>query len=125
MKSLNPIKTLSWSLNLDDLACYAWVSGDINPIHYDAEAAIALGLPGPIVHGLFAQSKIAAEIQKLSLERGLGSLKSTETKFMGMMTCPGTYQIRIFEPSQGTQIVGHILNKNEDLCVEVIATMAT
>ncbi len=34
------------------IARYAAVSGDDNPVHLDAAAARALGLPGPIAHGM-------------------------------------------------------------------------
>lgn len=35
-----------------DLVRYAGASGDLNPIHYNDEAAASLGLPGVIVHGM-------------------------------------------------------------------------
>lgn len=35
-----------------DLVSYAAASGDLNPIHWDHEAAVAAGLPGIVCHGL-------------------------------------------------------------------------
>jgi acyl dehydratase len=36
----------------DDIIRYAEASGDDNPIHVDAEAARAIGLPGAVVQGM-------------------------------------------------------------------------
>jgi acyl dehydratase len=38
---------------------YAEASGDMNPIHTDAEAAREAGLPGPILHGLYTMAQVA------------------------------------------------------------------
>jgi acyl dehydratase len=38
---------------------YARASGDHNPIHVDAGAARAAGLPGPILHGLWSMAQLA------------------------------------------------------------------
>jgi acyl dehydratase len=40
-----------WSFSLQDVAEFARLSGDDNPIHLDPSAARAAGFDGPIVHG--------------------------------------------------------------------------
>jgi acyl dehydratase len=44
-----------------DLVRYAGASGDFNPIHWNDEAARAVGLPGVIAHGMYSMG-IAARI---------------------------------------------------------------
>ena len=61
-------------------ARYADASGDHNPIHVDATAARAVGLPGPILHGMWtlAQAANAVTADPFALEaiavefRGIG-----------------------------------------------------
>lgn len=45
------------------VAAYAQASGDRNPIHLDAAAARAAGLPGPIVHGMLVMGRIEGAIR--------------------------------------------------------------
>lgn len=40
----------------DDIAEFARLSGDDNPVHLDREAAVRMGFPGTIVHGMLAAS---------------------------------------------------------------------
>jgi acyl dehydratase len=44
-----------------DLVRYAGASGDFNPIHWNDEAARAVGLPGVIAHGMYSMG-IAARM---------------------------------------------------------------
>ena len=41
-----------FSLSRDSLVRYAGASGDFNPIHYRDDAAIGVGLPGVLAHGM-------------------------------------------------------------------------
>ena len=38
------------------------LTGDVNPIHYDKDAAVQAGYPAPIVHGMLAASMIGKVI---------------------------------------------------------------
>jgi acyl dehydratase len=39
-----------------DLVRYAGAAGDFNPIHWSDRAAVAVGLPGVIAHGMFTMA---------------------------------------------------------------------
>jgi acyl dehydratase len=66
---------------------YAGASGDFNPIHIDEEFALAVGLPGRILHGLWTMAQVAraateaaggdpSALQSLSAQfRGMGALE--------------------------------------------------
>jgi acyl dehydratase len=66
---------------------YAGASGDFNPIHIDEEFALAVGLPGRILHGLWSMAQVAraateaaggdpAALQSLSVQfRGMGRIE--------------------------------------------------
>ena len=43
---------LARSASRADLVAYAAASGDLNPIHWDHDSALAAGLPGVVCHGL-------------------------------------------------------------------------
>jgi acyl dehydratase len=43
----------------DDIAEFARLSGDTNPVHLDIEAAREMGFPGTIVHGMLAAGLIS------------------------------------------------------------------
>jgi acyl dehydratase len=47
---------------LETARAYAEASGDRNPIHTDPDAAVAAGLPGSIMHGLWTMAKLAQTI---------------------------------------------------------------
>ena len=75
---------------------YAGASGDFNPIHIDGEFARSVGLPGPILHGLWSMAQVARAhteafggpqaLQALSVEfRGLG-LPEQEIEVTGSVT---------------------------------------
>lgn len=50
----------------EDARAYAQASGDLNPIHTDRDAAVAAGLPGPIMHGLWTMAKLAQALTATS-----------------------------------------------------------
>jgi acyl dehydratase len=63
-------------------ARYAGASGDFNPIHIDEEFALAVGLPGRILHGLWTMAQVArAETEAAG---GPEHLKRLSVQFRGM-----------------------------------------
>jgi 3-hydroxybutyryl-CoA dehydratase len=45
-----------------DLLRYAQASGDMNPLHLDAEAARRAGFPDVIAHGMYSAGLVAADL---------------------------------------------------------------
>lgn len=62
---------------------YAGASGDFNPIHIDAEFAKAVGLPGPILHGLYMMGLVAKANAALA-DGDPRALKRLSVQFRGM-----------------------------------------
>jgi acyl dehydratase len=61
---------------------YAGASGDFNPIHIDEEFARSVGLPGPILHGLWSMAQVArAHTEAFG---GPQSLAALSVQFRGM-----------------------------------------
>lgn len=58
-KAGETIKVGPIALSRDDIVRYAGASGDFNPIHYDQERALSLGLPGVIAHGMLSMGVLA------------------------------------------------------------------
>ena len=58
---------------------YAEASGDHNPIHLDKSAAQAVGLDGPIVHGMLAMGQFEAALRSWRPDLRIRSL---QTRFM-------------------------------------------
>ena len=52
--------TTSMTITGEQIATFAKITGDYNPIHVDEEAAKAAGFPGRIAHGALSASLISA-----------------------------------------------------------------
>jgi acyl dehydratase len=61
---------------------YAGASGDFNPIHVDEDFAKAVGLPGPILHGLYSMAQVARA--QTDAGGGPASLRRLKVQFRGM-----------------------------------------
>src|SRR6201990_3066210 len=61
---------------------YAGASGDFNPIHIDEEFAKQVGLPGPILHGLWTMAQVARAHTEAA--GGPEKLRSLSVQFRGM-----------------------------------------
>ena len=70
--------TSEFSLTVDDIAAYAHVAGDDNPIHLDVDAAQALGLPSVIAPGLHVLANVVAGAPR---QERAGQLRSVSARF--------------------------------------------
>jgi acyl dehydratase len=71
--TLAPIATV-------DLALYAAASGDLNPLHLDADVAHAAGFERPIAHGM---RTMACAARLFTQHFGATSLRALNTRFVG------------------------------------------
>ena len=71
--SLGPITAV-------DLALYAAASGDLNPLHLDAEVARAAGFERPIAHGM---RTMACAGRLFTSRFGATALRALDTRFVG------------------------------------------
>jgi acyl dehydratase len=65
MSALEPgaeLEPQEYVVRRSDLAAYADVSGDHNPIHQDDAIAVAVGLPGVIAHGMYTMALAARAV---------------------------------------------------------------
>lgn len=70
------------------LNAYAQASGDHNPIHLDAAAAVSMGLPGIIAHGMISAAFLAERATEALEESGVLNeyvLKKFECRFKSMV----------------------------------------
>jgi len=84
---------------------YAEASGDMNPIHTDPECATSVGLPGIILHGLYAMAQVALA----STDAAGGdprALKRLSVQFRGMGL-----------PEQEITVSGTVASKDGDTVV--------
>jgi acyl dehydratase len=63
-----------------DLALYAAASGDLNPLHLDADVACAAGFDRPIAHGM---RTMACAGRLFTARFGPTSLRALNTRFTG------------------------------------------
>jgi acyl dehydratase len=54
------IGELDWIVSPSDLDAFAALSGDVNPLHVDAEFARAKGFPNRVAHGFLLGAKVSA-----------------------------------------------------------------
>ena len=63
-----------------DLALYAAASGDLNPLHLDADVARAAGFERPIAHGMLTMACVA---RMFTQHFGATGLRALNTRFVG------------------------------------------
>jgi acyl dehydratase len=61
---------LSRIVTREDVAAYAEVSGDRNPLHLDEDHARRVGFPGIIAHGMFTMGHLASCVTSWAGEPG-------------------------------------------------------
>jgi len=90
---------------------YAGASGDFNPIHIDAEFARSVGLPGPILHGLYVMGLVS----KAVIDGSGGdprALRSLSVQFRGMSV-----------PEQEIAVTGEAVGAEEDrVVIDLVAS---
>lgn len=79
-----PARTLL--LTRDDVRRYADASGDHNPIHLEDEAAIALGLPGVVAHGMLTSALAIGVVADWA--GGADRVLATSIRFAGPVVMP-------------------------------------
>jgi len=68
------------SLDADAVAGYARASGDDNPVHLDAAAAEAIGLPGPVAHGMLVMGRLSRLVLQWRADAVLEALECRFTR---------------------------------------------
>jgi acyl dehydratase len=58
------LPSATYRVTRDDLRRYAEASGDLNPIHLDPQAALAVGLPDTIAHGMLVMALTLRAIEE-------------------------------------------------------------
>ena len=71
-------------IDLNKLRRYAWASGDYNPIHYDRAVAEHMGLPGPIVHGMYCMGVLHSSLISLVGPKDY-TIKEWDSRFTAMV----------------------------------------
>ena len=66
-----------------DLVRYAGASGDFNPIHWNEEWALQVGLPGVIAHGMFSMAIAARMISAFAGDPA--AIKRLRVRFSAMI----------------------------------------
>jgi acyl dehydratase len=86
---------------LQDLVRYAGASGDFNPLHYDRDFAVKVGLPGIIIHGALKSAWLGRLLTDCLGESG--TLRKLAAQYRGVdfpgdtLTCRGVVLRRYTE----------------------------
>lgn len=81
------------STALPALREYARLSGDNNPIHYDATEAQRMGLPAPIAHGMFGLDHLFRVAYEGVASQALHA-ESLEARFVAMIPAESSFGVR-------------------------------
>jgi acyl dehydratase len=90
------VSTREVTFTKEQIAAYAEVSGDRNPIHLDGDFARSVGLPGIIAHGLLQMGLMATVAADAA--GGADRLRRLSCRFAGMVV-PGDKVIFTAEPA--------------------------
>jgi acyl dehydratase len=76
-------RTPTHTVTAAEIAQFAHLTGDDNPLHVDGDAARSAGFPDVIAHGLFVQSLAIGLIAELGIMRATTiALLSSEARFL-------------------------------------------
>ena len=103
----------------EQIAEYAEVSGDHNPIHLDDEFARSVGLPGLIAHGMLQMGLLATVAAEAA--GGPDRLRRLSVRFAGMVVPGDTVTFRA-EPAGDRRLELSALNqKGEAVLTKAMA----
>jgi acyl dehydratase len=88
----------------EDVAAYAEVSGDRNPLHVDDAFARSVGFPGVIAHGMFTMGHMAAAVVAWAGDPGTVTSLSAQFRapvFLGDTIVAGG-RVRALDTDHGT-----------------------
>lgn len=101
----------------DVVQAYAEVAGDFNPIHFDDEAARAIGLPARIAHGMISGALLSKLLTREFGERwlrgGALTIKFVRPVFVGDVVSaraverePGIWDVEVRNGEDAPVVVG-------------------
>ena len=94
-----PETTIPIAISADQAREYSEASRIWNPIHTDADAAVAAGLSAPIVHGTCTLAlATSAALAWAGTDRG--AVRRIAVRFAGMVAMPSTLELRIARPAR-------------------------
>ena len=112
--SVGHVETLEAQVTPEDVAKFAAISGDVSPLHVDAEYAKGRGFGGCVAHGMLIGAYVSALIgTRLPGKHGI--MQSSELTFRAPLVPPDTLTItgEVTNVSEGTgQITIKITVKN-------------
>ncbi|OPG15547.1 MaoC/PaaZ C-terminal domain-containing protein [Ferroacidibacillus organovorans] len=115
-------------IGAEQLARYAQISGDFNPIHLDEKAAIEAGLEGIIAHGMLSMAYLGSMITRAIAD--VGELVDLTVRFRGMVklgdlvTCEGTVTNLIDAPEGKVATIAVLVKTNHrDVAIKGTASV--
>jgi len=84
-----------------DLAAIYRLSGDINPLHIDPQAAVAVGFERPILHGLAVYGRVGLGIIQAFCDNDPGRLRRFDVRFAGPLYPGETVRLECWKREAG------------------------
>jgi acyl dehydratase len=107
----------------EQIANYAEVSGDHNPIHLDDEFARSVGLPGMIAHGLLQMGLLATVAAREA--GGPDRLRRLSVRFAGMVVPGDTVTFKAERAGEGKLELSAVNQKGEAVLTKPAAEYAS
>jgi len=98
---VEPLATVSQPIAADQTFRYAEASGDVNPIHLDANVAKMAGLPGIIVHGLCTMAFCSKAVIETVCDGDPRRLRRLYVRFVRPVLPGQTITTRIWAGQEG------------------------
>lgn len=118
---------LEFMVTDDELAAFATLSGDFNPIHTNSDYACARGYPRPLVFGAFLIAKLSHIIgMHLPGPQGLWSSLQIDFRQPLFVNEPATVEAELVQFSEGTRsLLLKFAIKSDDKLIANGRTLAT